>query len=490
MRFFFENTFHVLDVAFATNIAATFTGTSGDDTANAGNGTLTGFTGGTVAQLQDATGDTFLLGDGSDSVVAGSGNDAFVFANAGFATGKSIDGGAGTDTIAWTATDFDPHLDLSQGNIVNVETLQIGDIFQPFGARVTMSATQWASFSSITVIDAGDVFARTVLGAGDISGIATLPTETPVLNFLLRGTSGNDNFTARGAQLDAIVSGSQSGNIDFGDGTDTLNLTSTSARLNSLGNSDINNLEQISFALASSGIELNLRSQSEAFTITGSSHNDSIQGGAGADTIFAGDGDDTINWTAGSDNDALLDGEDGNDTLQTVFNTSFNDTGDGQIINVENVLLGTAATLVLDDQTEGFNFTGSAFNDAITAGSGADTIAAGAGNDTLTGGGGADTFRFAELGATNSDTITDYNFAQGDRIDVSALLDANFVSGSSNDGDFVRLQEFASSVIVQVDTDGALNGANWQDVASISNYDTPGNQVAVYFENQTHTLTL
>ena len=80
---------------------------------------------------------------------------------------------------------------------------------------------------------------------------------------------------------------------------------------------------------------------------------DSIQGGAGADTIFAGAGDDTINWTAGSDNDALLDGEDGNDTLQTVFNTSFNDTGDGQIINVENVLLGTAATLVLDDQTEG-----------------------------------------------------------------------------------------------------------------------------------------
>ena len=54
---------------------ATFTGTGGNDVANATNGTLTGFTGGTVAELQDGVGDTFNAGDGADSIVAGAGND-------------------------------------------------------------------------------------------------------------------------------------------------------------------------------------------------------------------------------------------------------------------------------------------------------------------------------------------------------------------------------------------------------------------------------
>ncbi len=42
---------------------ATFTGTSGNDVA--ANPTLTGFTGGTLAELTDATGDTFNAGDGA-----------------------------------------------------------------------------------------------------------------------------------------------------------------------------------------------------------------------------------------------------------------------------------------------------------------------------------------------------------------------------------------------------------------------------------------
>jgi Ca2+-binding RTX toxin-like protein len=54
---------------------ATFTGTSGADVADATTGTLTGFSGGTVTELQDATGDTFIAQGGADSIVAGSGND-------------------------------------------------------------------------------------------------------------------------------------------------------------------------------------------------------------------------------------------------------------------------------------------------------------------------------------------------------------------------------------------------------------------------------
>ena len=39
---------------------ATFTGTAGADVADASTGTLTGFTGGTQAALQDGIGDTFI----------------------------------------------------------------------------------------------------------------------------------------------------------------------------------------------------------------------------------------------------------------------------------------------------------------------------------------------------------------------------------------------------------------------------------------------
>ena len=69
---------------------------SGNDTANATTGTLTGFSGGTVAQLQDSSGDTFTGGTGADTIVAGSGDDTINIANGQFVAGESIQGGANT----------------------------------------------------------------------------------------------------------------------------------------------------------------------------------------------------------------------------------------------------------------------------------------------------------------------------------------------------------------------------------------------------------
>ena len=45
-------------MAAYAGVMATFTGTDGKDIADATNGMLTGFTGGTLAELQDAIGDT------------------------------------------------------------------------------------------------------------------------------------------------------------------------------------------------------------------------------------------------------------------------------------------------------------------------------------------------------------------------------------------------------------------------------------------------
>jgi Ca2+-binding RTX toxin-like protein len=72
------------------------------------------------------------------------------------------------------------------------------------------------------------------------------------------------------------------------------------------------------------------------------------------------------------------------------------------------------------------NIFGGSGADTIIGGSGNDTITGGGGNDVLTGGLGADTFvMWAVDGAV---TITDFSVAQGDKIDLSALSQFNFLS--------------------------------------------------------------
>ncbi|MGB9142088.1 MAG: calcium-binding protein, partial [Aestuariivirga sp.] len=70
---------------------ATFTGTGNDDTADFTSGTLTGFTGGTLAELLDSIGDSFVGGAGNDVVNAGNGDD-------------TIYGGLGADTLSGGAS--------------------------------------------------------------------------------------------------------------------------------------------------------------------------------------------------------------------------------------------------------------------------------------------------------------------------------------------------------------------------------------------------
>jgi Ca2+-binding RTX toxin-like protein len=72
-----------------------FIGTDGNDVANAALGELTGFTGGSVADLQDGTGDFFSGGGGEDFVFAGNADDLIE----GGEGHDTLNGGAGHDTI-------------------------------------------------------------------------------------------------------------------------------------------------------------------------------------------------------------------------------------------------------------------------------------------------------------------------------------------------------------------------------------------------------
>jgi|GEM_PF-1476799 uncharacterized protein YegL len=67
-------------------------------------------------------------------------------------------------------------------------------------------------------------------------------------------------------------------------------------------------------------------------------------------------------------------------------------------------------------------------NDVLNGGAGNDILVGGKGNDTLTGGAGADTFVWLK-GDTNTgtgvDTITDFKHSEGDKLDLSDLLQGN-----------------------------------------------------------------
>jgi Ca2+-binding RTX toxin-like protein len=179
-------------------------------------------------------------------------------------------------------------------------------------------------------------------------------------------------------------------------------------------------------------------------TITGTNFADDLRGGADNDTLNGGGGSDNVNGGAGHDQ---LYGGDGDDMLS-----------------------------------------GGAGNDLLHGGDGDDIMIGGAGKDQHFGGAGADTFVFAESGSKNRDTIFDYNFAEGDAIDLSALLDANF-NESSLVSDFVRLTLSGNDLLLQIDANGAASGAKFVDVAILSGYSTAGiDQVLVQFEQQAHIL--
>ncbi|HEX8642759.1 MAG TPA: M10 family metallopeptidase C-terminal domain-containing protein [Allosphingosinicella sp.] len=97
-------------------------------------------------------------------------------------------------------------------------------------------------------------------------------------------------------------------------------------------------------------------------------------------------------------------------------------------------------------------------NDVIVAGGGDDTLLGGAGTDTMSGGAGNDLFRFtartdSAVGAAR-DVIAD--FAEGDRIDLSAVGATTFIGGDMFRGRAgeVRTVQLADQTIVEYDADG------------------------------------
>jgi hypothetical protein len=108
--------------------------------------------------------------------------------------------------------------------------------------------------------------------------------------------------------------------------------------------------------------------------------------------------------------------------------------------------------------TAGQTFTSDDNGDTWVGTSGNDTFHLGRGGDTVTGGAGADTFAYPAIPWAGGH-ITDFNAAEGDKIDVSGLLSQAKYTGADPIADG----------FLKFDTDGGGNAQVWAD------YNVPGN---------------
>jgi Ca2+-binding RTX toxin-like protein len=160
-------------------------------------------------------------------------------------------------------------------------------------------------------------------------------------------------------------------------------------------------------------------------TLRGMDGNDTLDGGAGADTMQGGTGDDTYYVDNGADDIIEVAGQ-GADRVRTSTSYSLAPGSEVEILETTDPTAATAISLG-----------GNEYANIIIGNAGNNVIVGGAGLDTMFGGDGWDVFvwhSITEMGSTldaNSDTVRDFNAADGDLI-VLSLIDAD---GNAGNGD-------------------------------------------------------
>ncbi len=170
----------------------------------------------------------------------------------------------------------------------------------------------------------------------------------------------------------------------------------------------------------------NLRGGADADEILGGDGDDHINGGGGSDTIYGGSGNDFLSadgYTVGSDVGSTnhLYGEGGDDSLYGDQGIDILDGGMGN----DRLWGAMGDTLLGGDGDDTLTLTGIIMSASLPAGrldggAGNDKIVLNWGDYAVTGGSGADLFEnLLGVWSKGYATITDFNAAEGDRLDIA-----------------------------------------------------------------------
>ncbi len=368
--------------------------------------------------------DTLLGGDGNDVLVGGAGDD-------------TLNGGNGSDTASYAGST----------GAVSVSLALTGP-----------QDTLGAGHDTLAKIEnlIGSSFADTLTGnAGNNRLDGGLGDDT------LIGGAGNDTYVVDAK--DVVVEAA-------GGGTDT----EISSASNTVLAANVENLTLATGGLNATGNEL-------ANKIIGNAAANLIDGGAGADIMTGGAGNDSyvidnvgdrIVELAGGGHDSAV------SSVSFTLSAGLEDltlTGTADLTAIgnadNNVIIGNDGANLLRGGLGDDQLWGKAGADTLRGEAGNDLIVGGAGRDIMTGGAGSDTFvfaggDFAGTSATTCDLIMDFNHAEGDKIDLSAV-DANAATAGVNDAfafigtdafghiaGQLRVAVVTGGVILQGDTNG------------------------------------
>ncbi|WP_295531335.1 calcium-binding protein [Novosphingobium sp. Chol11] len=383
-----------------------------------------------------------------------------------------MDGGAGTDTVDYSAAATAITADLNGGSGSAGDAL--GDSYiaiENLTGTIYSDTLQGNAGSNVLTGGDGD---DNLLGLGG--------------NDTIVGGNGNDRISG-GAGADALDGGAGSNLLFFGtspnfpesvsvttgitinlDGTtlgiggdaagdtyrnfqtiyltnqaDSVTGTAAAEWFRGLGGADTINggdgIDTVSY-LGSSGVTIGLDGAagsggeaqgdrlSNIETLQGSDQDDLLWGNSGANTVYGMAGNDTLRGDAGAD---WLDGGSGGDTVSYVLAgaavTASLLSGGGSV--------GDAAgyTYVSIEGLAGSNFNdtlhGDSNSNSLSGGSGDDFLRGGGGADTLSGGGGFDTADYSDSTAAVSvlldGTAANGGFAQGDVLtSIEAIVGSSF----------------------------------------------------------------
>ncbi len=252
----------------------------------------------------------------------------------------------------------------------------------------------------------------------------------------VNGTTGDDDITVvpgeatNGPDLITTLAGNDT--IESGSGNDTIDAGSGQ-----------------DYVQAGAGNDSVFGGDGDFDYIDGGGGNDTIDGGKGADFMIGNFGNDTYVVDDVGDQITEYVVTDGIDTVRSSISYTLGQFLDNltltgnQAINgagndLANVLTGNGAANRLQGFQSNDTLIGGGGNDTLEGGGGADSLVGGAGNDsligivgddilrggagndTLSGGLLTDTFIFDTLnnGVNETDLITDYSKAEGDKIDL------------------------------------------------------------------------
>jgi len=424
-------------------------GTTGTDTVsysaaasgvivNLGTGTATGDGADTLTSIENAIGsaynDTFTGSSGSNVIDGGDGNDTISYASAASAVTVDLSTGSatgdGSDTIS---------------NIENVTASANNDTITASSADNILDGGAGTDTLSYATATAGVTVSLAITTAQSTGG-SGMDTISNFEN--LTGSSYDDNLT--GSSIANVIHGGDGNDtIEGGASTDTLAGdagTNTVSYANSGSAVTVSLSTGVSQNTGGEGIDTlsgfaNLTGSTSGDTLTGSSGDNVLRGGAGADTLSGGGGNDTLVGGAGNDS---IDGGSGTDTVSyddatagvtvTLYVTTAQNTvnaGTDTISGVEN-LTGSAYgdNLTANDSVNVID--GGAGNDIITAGGGNDTITGGLGDDTIDGGSGSDIISYADAQSAVTVDLHAGTASGGDGNDLLTNIE-NSIGSAYND---------------------------------------------------------